>query len=92
VGKLKGASAASFNKLGANAFFWQEGYGAFSFDGSRLPHYVAYVERQKAHHAANTTIAVLERLEGEAPALLRETEPAYGIDMDPWRRELDLLG
>jgi hypothetical protein len=28
-------------------FFWQREYGAFSFDGKRLPNYIAYVRQQK---------------------------------------------
>ena len=50
-----------------------EEYGVFSFDGKRLPNYIAYVERQKEHHTQHTTIPILERTEGEMIGLLRES-------------------
>ena len=50
-----------------------------TFDGKRLPYVIAYVERQKEHHAAGTLIPVLERTE-ERPAtagLVRELAAGY---------------
>ncbi len=53
VGQVKGVASARFNQSGQSVtpFFWQEEYGIFSFDGKRLPNYIAYVECQKEHHA-----------------------------------------
>lgn len=63
IGKVKGSSSARFNKLGLldRPFQWQEEYAILSFDTKRLPHYVAYVEKQKDHHARTELIPILER-------------------------------
>jgi hypothetical protein len=77
-------------------FAWQEEYGAFTFDGKRLPNVIAYVERQKEHHARQTIIPRLERAEGDANRpILRETRLDYLADDEAWRNEmlaLDLAG
>src|SRR5262245_49816187 len=67
VGQIKGVASAKANKAGLTRtpFYWQEEYGAFSFDGKRLPNFIAYVERQQQHHADHTTIRVLERTEDQ---------------------------
>ncbi len=89
VGQVKAVASTKFNKMGmAQKLRWQDGYGAFSFDAKRLPNYIAYVERQKEHHAGQTTISVLERQRGEVKRLLREPSPMYGINDDLWRSEL----
>ena len=31
-------------------FFWQEGYGAFSYSRSQLDNVIKYIENQEAHH------------------------------------------
>jgi putative transposase len=31
-------------------FSWQEGYGAFSYSKRDVPHVIAYIENQEAHH------------------------------------------
>lgn len=89
IGQVKGISATRFNKSGRSntPLRWQEGYGVFSFDAKRLPNYVAYVERQKEHHAQATTIPVLERVDGEGPVIVRETEHVYSVEEVEWRRE-----
>ena len=99
VGQVKGVASTKFNKAHPleNSFAWQEEYGAFSFDAKRLPPVVAYVERQKEHHALGTTIKVLEAwAEDMHPApqgtLLREQDAAYEIDELTWRREMETLG
>jgi putative transposase len=53
VGQVKAVASTKFNKAHPHAspFFWQEEYGAFSFDAKRLPNYIAYVDWQKEHHA-----------------------------------------
>lgn len=64
VGQVKGAASARHNAGRSDVdpiFSWQDGYGAFTFDGKRLPNVIAYVANQKEHHEKATTIPVLER-------------------------------
>lgn len=63
IGQIKGVASTRLNQssVGAHRFAWQDEYGVFSFDKKRLPHHVAYVERQKEHHAQGTIIPLLER-------------------------------
>jgi REP-associated tyrosine transposase len=42
------------------AFAWQRGYGIFSLSKRGLKSAVEYVQNQKAHHSAGSTIAALE--------------------------------
>ncbi|HNU02887.1 MAG TPA: hypothetical protein PKL67_01890, partial [Anaerolineae bacterium] len=65
-------------------------YAAFTFDAKRLPNYIAYVQRQKAHHSQGTTIPLLERTAGQQASLLMVgEEPAgYWAEDEDWRREL----
>lgn len=93
VGQVKAVASTRFNKSGqaATPFFWQEEYGAFSFDGKRLPHYIAYVERQKEHHTQGTIIPILEHVEGQAFNLVREIGTGYEMDQDEWRKELETM-
>ena len=92
VGQIKGVASTRFNKSGISQvrFGWQDAYGAFSFDAKRLPNYIAYVERQKEHHADNTTIPILERMTSQdaGPRLAREAAPFYVAEEDNWREEL----
>jgi len=91
IGQVKGVVSARFNKEGGDhvSLYWQDEYGVFSFDGKRLPNYVAYVEKQKEHHVNQTTIAILERAQGGALNLTRELSNSYAINDDEWRRELE---
>ena len=93
IGQVKGVASTKFNKSGqsANPFFWQEEYGVFSFDGKRLPNYIAYVERQKEHHVQGTTISILERTDDTGVRFAHETSAPYLIEQDDWRRELEAL-
>ena len=93
IGQVKAVASTRFNKSGLSgtSFFWQEEYGIFSFDGKRLPNYIAYVERQKEHHAHKTTIPVLERSDDMAVKLVRESESTYSLQDSAWRRELESL-
>ena len=93
IGQVKAVASTKFNKSGLSdaSFFWQEEYGVFSFDGKRLPNCIAYVERQKEHHAQKTTIAVLERSDDMAVKFVRETNSSYALEDDVWRRELAML-
>lgn len=72
-------------------FYWQEEYGAFTFDGKRLPNVIAYVENQKQHHAQDSTIPILERTEGEAVRLIKEATVTYFMEAPKWREEMLLL-
>jgi putative transposase len=62
VGQVKAASSTLFNKAhsGNPPFFWQQEYGAFTFDSKRLPYHVEYVLHQKEHHGRGTAIQSLE--------------------------------
>ena len=92
VGQVKGVASTRFNKSGIGdvRFEWQDEYGAFSFDAKRLPNFIAYVERQKEHHAEGTTIPILERMSSEnlGPRLVREEASLYVTDADSWWAEL----
>ncbi|MCB0191178.1 MAG: IS200/IS605 family transposase [Anaerolineae bacterium] len=94
VGQIKAVASTKFNKGYPEypSFFWQNEYGAFSFDGKRLPNYVAYVEKQKQHHAAKTTIPILERVNGKGVELIQEPKAVYAVEDEDWRRELEQLG
>lgn len=61
---LKGGSSHYITHGGgapAGSFRWQEGYGIFSVGPRQLPRAIAYVQQQKAHHAAGTLITALEQ-------------------------------
>jgi REP element-mobilizing transposase RayT len=91
VGQLKGVSSAKINKMRGieePRFAWQAEYGVFSFDHKRLPNVVAYVNRQKEHHAAGNLIPVLERDEGKSVRLVHEEEIVYTVDDPLWWREM----
>ena len=93
IGQIKAVASTKFNKSGLTegSFFWQEEYGVFSFDSKRLPNYIAYVERQKQHHAQHTTIPILERTDDLAVHFAHEDASPYLIEEDVWRRELEAL-
>lgn len=96
VGQVKGVSSAHTNKdreLNTPRFAWQEDYGAFTFDAKRLPYLIAYVERQKEHHAEKRTIPLLERMTGDTDGyLVRETDVGYVVDYDAWIDAMIALG
>lgn len=79
VSQVKAAAATKFNKRSPEEpLHWAEEYGAMTFDGKRLPYVVAYVERQKEHHAAGTVIAVLERTDEQVGGgVVREPMAGY---------------
>lgn len=52
---------------------------------------IAYVERQKEHHAQNSTIAVLERLDDLGMQTIKEPAANYVADEAAWRREMEEL-
>lgn len=50
VGDVKRDSSV-WMKQHDKAFYWQEGYGAFSIGESQVPRVMKYIEEQKEHHA-----------------------------------------
>jgi len=60
--QFKGASSLFVNERLAPAekFKWQHEYAAFSVSRWDVKKICSYIERQKEHHAQNTTIARLE--------------------------------
>jgi len=92
IGQVKGVCSAAVNshQLTEDQFYWQDEYGAFSFDGKRLPNYIAYVRNQKQHHANGTIIPVLERV-SEDDYIFREEEAIYAVEDPEWRAELEAL-
>jgi putative transposase len=94
IGQIKAVASTRFNKSGFSEvpFFWQEEYGVFSFDGKRLPSYIAYVECQKEHHAQNTTIPVLERTDDAPVKVIHEMRAPYAYEDLEWRRDLESMG
>ncbi len=91
IGQIKAVASTKFNKLGIRevSFFWQEEYGVFSSDGKRLPNYIAYVERQKEHHAQGTVIPILERTDEMAVRFAHEAGVPYAVEEETWRCELE---
>lgn len=65
VKKIKGSSSRFFNTITNYSlqFSWQEGYGVLSLGSKQLDDAIAYVQKQKEHHAQNTAIASLEKIE-----------------------------
>jgi putative transposase len=91
VGQVKGVASARFNqKYGSDAvLYWQDGYGAFSVDGKRLPYIIRYIERQKEHHREKSIIPILERTEGEAKRpFIREQPENYLTGYEEWLNEM----
>jgi hypothetical protein len=93
IGQVKAVATTKFNKSGhpKAPIYWQSEYAVFSFDKSRLPNYVVYVEKQKEHHMDKTVIPILERTQGEGVKLIRETDEIYLINQSDWRRELETM-
>ena len=91
VGQVKGVASRRLNesKVTTEVFGWQHEYAAFSFDRKRLPNYVAYVRGQKQHHAGGTVIPVLERIVDNGVRSVSGLTPAYGVEEEVWRRELE---
>jgi len=93
VGQVQRSAATRFNhRTPETPLAWADDYGAMTFDGKRLPYVIAYVEQQKAHHAAGTIIPVLERVDDRplASGAVREAPPAYRVEagMAAWWGEM----
>jgi REP element-mobilizing transposase RayT len=65
VGQLKGGAAHFVNHecVVETPLVWERGYGLFTLGARQLPDAVAYVRRQKEHHAEGTERLLLERTE-----------------------------
>jgi len=50
------------NHLSSFRFAWQEGYGAFSYNKSLLPHVIRYIEQQEQHHRKKTFLQEYRQL------------------------------
>ena len=94
IGQIKATASTRFNKSTTGSqwpFFWQEEYGVFSFDGKRLPNYIAYVQRQKEHHVQHTAIPVLERVGDGDVRRVHEESTIYAVEDANWRIEFEAL-
>lgn len=93
IGQIKGVTSTKFNQSypSDTSFYWQDEYGAFSFDGKRLPNVIAYVEKQKQHHAQTSTIPILERTEGDVVRLVKESAVGYLVEDENWQQEMLML-
>ena len=83
VDQIRNSAATRFNRRAPETpLRWADDFGAMTFDGKRLPYVIAYVEQQKAHHAAGTIIPILERVDERplARGTLREAPAAYTAD------------
>jgi putative transposase len=60
------------NRFIRGKFYWQEGYGAFSYSRNDLPNVIRYIQNQKEHHKKITFME-------EYVALLKEFEIEYDL-------------
>jgi putative transposase len=93
IDQVKGATSARYNQAARREtpLSWQDEYGAFSFDGKRLPNYVAYVENQKALHAEGQLLRILERTSELALPFVQENQAPYNPADDAWWSEMEKL-
>jgi REP-associated tyrosine transposase len=93
IGQVKGVTSARYNQAGPREtpLYWQDEYGVFSFDGKRLPNYIAYVENQKQHHAQSLLLPILERTNDLALPFLQESQAPYRQDDAAWWSEMELM-
>ena len=90
MGQIKSWSSGQINrkKLLPARFTWHESYGVHSFDRRRLPNVMAYVDQQAEHHAAGTTIPVLERTFGDPSPVAHDPHQNFYIDNQAWLKEM----
>jgi putative transposase len=93
IGQVKGVTSARYNQGGRpeTPLYWQDEYGVFSFDGKRLPNFIAYVEDQKVHHAHGQLIRILERTNELALPFVQESQSPYMRADDTWWSEMESL-
>ncbi len=72
MGEIKANSSRFINnkKFVKGKFYWQEGFGAFSYSRSQLDDVIGYIENQPAHHAKQT-------FSDEYETLLRKFDVEY---------------
>jgi len=78
VKRLKGASSHEFSEL-----YWQRGYGALTISERNLSLALDYVNRQKEHHAQQSSILRLERCDEESEQeemVIRDERATYHLD------------
>ncbi len=49
-------------KLTPNKFYWQEGYGAFSYSGSQVNNVARYIHNQQEHHRKRSFLAEYRKM------------------------------
>jgi putative transposase len=54
--QLKGSSSRFVSLEFKRPFEWQEGYGVLSVSEEDVPRVIAYIERQREHHASSTLV------------------------------------
>ena len=61
---VKGESSEWLNqhKISKQKFYWQEGYGAFSYSKSDIPKVANYIHTQEQHHHKKTFLEEYEEL------------------------------
>jgi len=47
-------SLVNQKKWASGKFYWQEGFGAFSYSNSQIPSVIKYIENQEDHHTVHT--------------------------------------
>ena len=64
VQKVKSSSIKWINESRLTNFYfaWQEGYAAFSYSKSQLPHVINYIENQKVHHQKTTFLEEYQKI------------------------------
>ncbi len=64
IGHIKGSSSRYINREleTEGVFAWQAGYGVLSISESSLLRVIQYINQQKIHHLASSTIEPLERV------------------------------
>jgi len=60
VQDLKGSSSYFVTQMLGMPFQWQRGYGVFSVSEQDVPRVVAYIRRQKTHHARGNWLPAWE--------------------------------
>ena len=61
---IKGSSSKWINEKGfvRGRFYWQEGYGAFSYSKSQLQQVIGYIVNQQEHHRKKTFLEEYKEL------------------------------
>jgi putative transposase len=67
VKHVKGTSSNAVNKtfISEDSFAWQPSFGSMTYGSSQMSFVIQYIEKQKEHHANNTTNSYLERTDDD---------------------------